>query len=83
MKKKWNWKEFGCEQTHLRRSDFSDKALATYEDTDPLHIYEEKQDDGEYLYYVCGSFETDHGLTFSELNDLLEAVYDEDHDEDQ
>lgn len=77
MKKKWNWKSFGDEETHLRRSDLSEKALSAYSQYEPLDIYEEKQEDGTYLYYLRGCIEGDE-LTVAKLNDLFERLFDDD-----
>lgn len=68
-----NWKSFGDVETHLHRTDLSEKALKEYDETDPLDIYEEKLEDGSFLYHTRGSVDADD-LTAEELNDLLEDM---------
>lgn len=59
---------FGNEPTHLV---LTGRAKAVYECTDPLTITEFEQEDGTFLYSLCGAFE-DEDLTAEQVNDLLE-----------
>lgn len=63
-------KRYGDTKTSLR---LSEKAERIYSDTQPLSIFEEETDDGEYRYTVTG-FLQGEDLTEDEVNALLESL---------
>ena len=63
-------KRYGDAKTALR---LSEKAERIYSDTQPLSIFEEETDDGEYRYTVTG-FLQGEDLTEDEVNALLESL---------
>lgn len=63
-------KRYGDTKTALR---LSAKAESIYSDTQPLSIFEEETDDGEYRYTVTG-FLQGEDLTEDEVNALLESL---------
>ena len=63
-------KRYGDTKTSLR---LSEKAERSYSDTQPLSIFEEETDDGEYRYTVTG-FLQGEDLTEDEVNALLESL---------
>ena len=54
----------------------SEKAQKIYNETDPLRVYEYELDAG-ILYAVEGAFGEEKDMTFGELQDWLEDLYDE------
>ena len=74
--------QYGSDNTHLI---LSDKAERVYFNTIPLIIFEfEDSDDPEkpeYWYFIRGFTNMDH-LTQGEVNDWLEAMYNEEDFDD-
>lgn len=63
-------KRYGDTKTALR---LSAKAERIYSDTQPLSIFEEETEDGEYRYTVTG-FLQGEDMTEDEVNALLESL---------
>lgn len=61
----------------LAARSMSSKAKEVYEGTDPFYIYEYEVDE-EKRYAYTGCLGEAEGLTFSELEEFLEDIADED-----
>ena len=53
----------------------SSKALAFYDETDPLNVYEYENEDGETRYAYTGCFGEKNGLTGAELEHEFEVLW--------
>lgn len=54
----------------------SEEAWEFYLDTDPLEVYEYEDANGRKLYsYECGGLASREGLTFEELEEEFEEMY--------
>lgn len=60
----------------LAMRKMSDKAIEFYSGTDPFNVYEYEDENNQPLYGYDGCFGEKNGMTFEELQQELEELYD-------